>query len=67
MSISTITPPLGFVGELILIPDAPWTTDTTGNIKNKNPLGNETIMSRFSQLLITEPIQHQQTGGMSKV
>lgn len=34
MSISTITLPLGFVGELILIPDEAWTTDTTGNIKN---------------------------------
>ena len=34
MSISKIIPPLGFAGELILIPDGAWKTDTTGNIKN---------------------------------
>ncbi len=34
MSISKIIPPMGFAGELILIPDGEWKTDTTGNIKN---------------------------------
>ena len=34
MSISKIIPPLGFVGEIILIPDGGWKTDITGNIKN---------------------------------
>ncbi len=32
MSISNIIPPLGFAGELILIPDGGWKTDTTGNM-----------------------------------
>lgn len=34
MSISKIIPPLGFAGEIILIPDGGWKTDITGNIKN---------------------------------
>ena len=34
LSISNIISPLGFAGELMLIPDGPWKTDTTGNIKN---------------------------------
>lgn len=33
-TISTITPPAGFAGELVLIPTGAWATDTAGNIAN---------------------------------
>ncbi len=34
-AIDTIVAPKGFAGELVLIPDGLWTTETSGNIKNK--------------------------------